>query len=269
MRYEQARDGKLFCCTSCAMRSRGRPRGACKICGAELPKQAKFYCSRECRGVGQSQAVHPDLKTRFFREVDCPEKAYWAGFLLADGCVEPGGHVGRVQMLLAARDRDHVVRFCKAVGADPERIKDARVNGYARATIRFTSREMVQDLAALGVVPGKSKTARFPRFSEERLQHAALLGYYDGNGWLDGRAAARVATGSVALAEDILAIFGLPPACLKQKNPTVWVVRIPTPLLLEAANAYPEGALRRKLPDPNRRSLWTAKYGFDPESSDA
>ena len=36
--------------------------------------------------------VHPNLRTYFFDAIDSKEKAYWLGFLYADGFIEKNPH---------------------------------------------------------------------------------------------------------------------------------------------------------------------------------
>lgn len=241
----------------------------CPVCGDAIWRQNKQYCSRSCHAVGRTDALHPHLNHSYFAVIATPVRAYWLGFLLADGCVSPGGSNNRIQLLLAERDHDHLVRFCEAVGADAKHIERRVVNGFGRGTLRFSSYDMVSDLLWHGVTPRKSKTARFPRLGDAQLQNAALKGYYDGNGSSEGPAAGRIATGSLALAHDILRLYRIPAACLARKGSSVWTVRVPVPLLLEMEAACPGLGLERKTAEANARSLRSARYRLEDGEPDA
>ena len=91
-----------------------------------------------------------------------PESAYWAGFLLADGCIIPAGNGGVVALGLAAEDAAHVEKFRAFLGAGHKIHVSSRrghINGYAKQPmhkISVSSTRLVNDLAALGVFPRKT-----------------------------------------------------------------------------------------------------------------
>jgi transposase len=54
----------------------------------------------------------------FFDCIDAEPKAYWLGFLAADGCIDKRvGCSGRILLTLARADKEHVKRFKKAIRA--------------------------------------------------------------------------------------------------------------------------------------------------------
>ena len=50
----------------------------------------------------------------YFENIDTEEKAYWLGFLYADGCVTPN----TVRVELQASDKKHIEKFREAVQAN-------------------------------------------------------------------------------------------------------------------------------------------------------
>lgn len=89
------------------------------------------------------------------------ESAYWAGFLMADGCVSGN----QVKLELAHRDRGHVKAFRSFLSSEHP------VSTTRRYSVRLQvgSPQLVSDLAALGVLPRKSLTAvAHPRLAVDR-----------------------------------------------------------------------------------------------------
>ena len=75
----------------------------------------------------------------YFDQIDTPEKAYWLGFISADGCIvttaqHPEGSHLAIQ--LGARDKDHLVKLKAALGATAslhDGMWNVRETGEARA----------------------------------------------------------------------------------------------------------------------------------------
>lgn len=126
--------------------------------------------------------------SRYFQTIDTPEKAYWLGFLYADGCVTDHGSVHRVRINLAEHDYEHLVKFKTAIEAFntpiKQTIKKVDEKEYRGCYISFSDKEMVSDLINKGCFPKKSLTLKFP--SEEQVPHNLIYhfirGYSDGDG---------------------------------------------------------------------------------------
>jgi hypothetical protein len=101
--------------------------------------------------------------------------AYWTGFLMADG-----GIVGsKVCLHLQTRDKDHLLKFRKFLGAAHRIRKDVNWNTWR---LVISSRALVDRLDALGVTPRKSFTAIAPRALESSRHF--WRGVIDGDGSL-------------------------------------------------------------------------------------
>jgi hypothetical protein len=134
------------------------------------------------RGYGQNR--RRSIQTDYFTVIDTEEKAYWLGFLAADGCVT----ARQVKLTLQRRDRAHVEKFRAAVGSDAPVIDyEARspysgnVHTYSRCAISST--RMAADLTKLGVTPRKSHTLR-PWLGPPTLARHYIRGIVDGDGTL-------------------------------------------------------------------------------------
>lgn len=132
------------------------------------------------------------VNDRFFSVIDTEAKAYWLGFLYADGYVSRCG----VGVSLSLKDRAHLERFKEAIcytgpiyerGPRSNVMKDGRtIGGLGSCEVRISRDQMRQDLAKNGCGPRKSLTLTFPtgeQVSPSLLPHF-LRGYLDGDGWI-------------------------------------------------------------------------------------
>jgi len=66
----------------------------------------------------RKQTSHRDnrhkLDLDFFKNIDSPEKAYWLGYLTADGYILPNGY----KVTLASKDLEIIKRFKKSIQSE-------------------------------------------------------------------------------------------------------------------------------------------------------
>lgn len=183
--------------------------------------------------------AHPNLIIDYFKKIDSKEKAYWLGFLSADGYINSKN--GRLSLDLAKKDLKQVEKFCKAVGANPYKITE-RVHkcGSESVSIRITSIEFVSNLEKQGCRSDKTFTLRFPSLSSKELDLSFLLGLYDGDGMADGT---EICGASVRLLEDIKKKYNLSFEIKKKKK--VYVLNLGAKLKREMVANY-EDSMERK-----------------------
>jgi len=95
-----------------------------------VPKNIeKFrYINRDLKNYFHEQwrKYNPNLKSRFFKRLDTPEKTYWFGFLCSDGSITSGNDPSKkryqISIEISKKDRSHLVKFCRAVGLNPTKI---------------------------------------------------------------------------------------------------------------------------------------------------
>ena len=120
----------------------------------------------------------------YFKTIDNEHKAYWLGFIAADGCVKKNSKLNmELSIALSSADRDHLLKLRNDLKYDGE-VKDyvsKHNKGYSRLLI--TNGPIGYDLMNLGVQPNKSLTKKFENFKvpSELLRHF-VRGYFDGNG---------------------------------------------------------------------------------------
>jgi hypothetical protein len=112
---------------------------------------------------------------RDFFKVQEPDTAFVAGWLMADGYVEPRGTVG---IYLQQRDTPALERLALYLdAADQVRVQP----DYNRSVLRLYSREAVKDLAVWGVTHRKTTNFVAPRVSPDMLPHF-MRGVFEGDG---------------------------------------------------------------------------------------
>ncbi|CAM4128036.1 MULTISPECIES: LAGLIDADG family homing endonuclease [Bacillus cereus group] len=122
----------------------------------------------------------------YFEFIDTEEKAYWLGFLGADGCINESSTYKSVELGLKAEDKEHIEKFVAAIGGEPDMIKerttrfDSKYFLSNRVTVSCT--KMANDLIEKGVTPRKSFTLQFPTFLSSNLLGPYMRGYFDGDG---------------------------------------------------------------------------------------
>lgn len=120
----------------------------------------------------------------YFETINSPDKAYWLGFLYADGCLDKKNSV---RLGLASVDEEHVIKFQKAIGAINNKIihSEKKMNGktYYQSIFTIRDEKMHSDLTNLGCVNNKSLTLKFPyeKIPEDLYSHF-IRGYFDGDG---------------------------------------------------------------------------------------
>lgn len=118
----------------------------------------------------------------YFEVIDTVEKAYWLGFMYADGYITKDNKIG---LTLAEKDKKHIEKFRDCLDSNYE-IKTYKASGgysvgknYCKLLI--TSEKMHNDLENLGVVENKTNILSKPNISE-CLEKYFILGYFDGDG---------------------------------------------------------------------------------------
>lgn len=131
----------------------------------------------------------------YFDTIDTEEKAYWLGFLFADGNISKSSYmrkngkikngVYKIEVSLKSEDTEHLEKFAKALNYNkPIKISKASFD-KKRCRLQFNNKHMWTTLNALGCTPNKSLTLNFPKlemFKNKWLIYSFIRGYVDGDG---------------------------------------------------------------------------------------
>jgi len=146
-------------------------------------KQVRLRLERgniECRSPGTYQKKYY-FNEDFFETIDSEKKAYWLGFIAADGCVTESSRK-RLIIKLARKDRGHLVQFLQDIEAtNPVKDKDTNF-GHPCSIISLCSGKIFSDLVDKGIMPKKTFKLKAPTKVPDNLIHHWVRGYFDGDG---------------------------------------------------------------------------------------
>jgi len=118
------------------------------------------------------------VNQHFFADINDPDKAYWLGFLAADGGIRNKSY--QIRLNLCAKDRSHLEAFLGALGSDTP-IRSIVMGKYHSDYAIVCSKALVQQLARYGVIEKKSLVFTWPALHYE-LYPDFVRGYFDGDG---------------------------------------------------------------------------------------
>jgi len=114
----------------------------------------------------------------YFEVIDTQEKAYWLGFIYADGSVRKIGNSGSLRIGLVKEAKLHLEKFSKAVKYDGHIHGPDKTGKY---TIDLSHPKLIADLINKGVVPRKTWCVSYPNIPKEFNRHF-IRGWFDGDG---------------------------------------------------------------------------------------
>lgn len=133
----------------------------------------------------QESSTKYTFNHNFFEIIDTPEKAYFLGFMLADG------HVGEKEVIIAIKDVDrHIIEtFIKCIKGNNRiaTIKTKPSKMIKKETIvsrlNLRSDKMIKDLNSIGLTRNKTYNITTPQI-DETLQRHFWRGVFDGDGYV-------------------------------------------------------------------------------------
>ena len=134
--------------------------------------------------IGSQGARKHKFNERYFENIDSEEKAYWLGFIAADGCVYKNKQSYRLQINLKGSDIDHLKKFQKAICSD-YKITEKKVGKAQSNTcqLKINSTKMCNDLIKNNIIERKSIIFEPPILNKNLMSHF-IRGYFDGDGWI-------------------------------------------------------------------------------------
>jgi hypothetical protein len=116
----------------------------------------------------------------YFEIIDTPEKAYFLGFIFADGCLidNPKEYRYKLNIKIHNKDEEILKKFISLLDSE---VEIWRSNHRDISEIGFSSKKMINDLKNLGLHQNKTYTIDYPNI-DENLERHFLRGYFDGDG---------------------------------------------------------------------------------------
>lgn len=126
----------------------------------------------------------------YFENIDTEEKAYWLGFIAADGSIVKSSKYNsyRLYINLSYVDEGHLERFRRAIGANDTKFQKytstkgfSNPNGSTTSRIVLNSCKLCNDLAKYNIHQRKSYDIEIPNIDNNLMPHY-LRGLFDGDG---------------------------------------------------------------------------------------
>lgn len=146
-----------------------------------FPKYLKDYL-----GIKIEKRVKSNFNDKIFDCIDTEEKAYWLGFIFADGTIssnplkENNKKVYTFELSLKQDDINHLEKLKELLKTPRPIIKSEN-----RCRLLVNSKHFWDTLNNYGCIPNKSLTLQFPSeniFKEKSLIRHFIRGYFDGDG---------------------------------------------------------------------------------------
>lgn len=126
----------------------------------------------------------------FFENIDSEEKAYWLGFIYADGYIQidKEKRIKKLGMELQIGDIEHLKKFNKSIEGNVdvkirERYDYRYDKSYSQCVITLYKGKIVDDLINHGISTNKSRIITFPKIDKEMII-PFIRGFFDGDGCL-------------------------------------------------------------------------------------
>lgn len=151
------------------------------------------------------------INSNIFEKIDTEEKAYWLGFLMADGYVSKNSNKIELQI----KDKEHLEKFKNFLDSK-HKISERKniLNGkeFVSYRISICDKQIHQSLISLGCIPNKTFEMHIPNIDDNLFRHW-LRGYFDGDGcifcynkkpFLKGRYHISLSSGNLYILQEIL-----------------------------------------------------------------
>jgi intein-encoded DNA endonuclease-like protein len=145
-------------------------------CGQNTVSNILKFNNVEIRsGFKNKNARIHTLNENYFHNIDTAEKAYWLGFLSADGHLVENT---AITVNLKESDKNHLEKLAKALESSVKPKLREKTKSY---NINFCSKILTQDLFHLGFTHNKSQTQFFPNI-DSKYYKDFIRGILDGDG---------------------------------------------------------------------------------------
>ena len=152
----------------------------------EISSMYQYFKKYHDNNLNYTKNNNPNLIKEYFKTIDNLEKAYWLGWIFAEGYI---GNRGGIYFTISTSVKDGIQlkRFIKCINANPYKIEyyrkdnNKRIKRYFRLNIR--DKIFIEHLLECSVPSGaKSGIIKLPKFATFNIYKAFLLGYFDGDG---------------------------------------------------------------------------------------
>lgn len=128
------------------------------------------------------QKTQKYVNENVFEKIDSEEKAYWLGFMYADGCVSE--KTNRIELCVQEKDKEHIIKFKTFLKSQHKIGKKIKNNKYISYRLGITREKLKKDLIKQGCIPNKTKVMKFPTKNQvpKKFIFPFIRGYFDADG---------------------------------------------------------------------------------------
>ena len=110
----------------------------------------------------------------YFEKIDTEDKAYFLGFIVADGCINSKTNT----LNISQKETDILYEFKKYINFEGPIFTSKKRN---ISSINMSSSKLKSDLHKLGIIGNKTMIVKYPEISRH-LEHHFMRGLFDGDG---------------------------------------------------------------------------------------
>lgn len=129
-----------------------------------------------------------DVNHNFFDEIDSESKAYWLGFLFADGYIRERKTGNSLELKLSYKDKEHIELFKNTINSN-HKITDGYnqvkykggISSARMLHLAIYSSKLVNSIKKKGIHSRKTFTITKPDIDKSLISHF-IRGYFDGDG---------------------------------------------------------------------------------------
>lgn len=154
-----------------------------EICATFNVSKMKIMTILRNNSIERKSAKKYRYNDDIFESIDSEEKAYWLGFLYADGYVRERKSSSELRLKLSIKDKEHLLKFKNFISDDDIPIVEQMSGNSECIKVSINSKKIIQDLIKIGCVSKKSLIIKFPKLKNNLIHHF-IRGYFDGDGWI-------------------------------------------------------------------------------------
>lgn len=144
------------------------------------------------RGVARQKGAKTKIENvNYFDIINTEEKAYFLGWIMADGNVSIHNQQYSLKLQVTIKDKDVIDYFLKVIKSSnktlikkskKDKIGNRIINVNEAYYVSLTSRHMIESLIKHGITPNKTGKETIPNSVPDHLKRHFIRGFFDGDG---------------------------------------------------------------------------------------
>lgn len=129
------------------------------------------------------------INEKYFSSIDTKEKAYWLGFIMADGSVyKYKDRTGKLEFDIKIKqdDYEHLLKLARAIDFPEDKVqKGSRYRNQTETffcSLRSYNKKFVECLLKHEVIPDKTEHKKIPKLLNKKFYPDFIRGFWDGDG---------------------------------------------------------------------------------------